>query len=65
MYINDEQISIAALAAQYDLILTENLKLRQDRTDLRRENSAQASKINSLQTQIDKLKEGTKENNIG
>jgi cell division protein FtsB len=65
MYVNDGKITIAALAAQYDLLLTENLKLRQDRTDLRREKSAQASKINSLETEVDKLKEQIKESNIG
>jgi predicted nuclease with TOPRIM domain len=56
-YPNDDHISVAALAAQYDIILTENLKLRQDRTDLRRENSAQAGRINSLEVMNAKLKE--------
>jgi cell division protein FtsB len=66
-YINDNKvgISIAALATQYDQVLTENINMRQERTDLRRENSAQAAKINSLETEIDKLKEQIKESNIG
>jgi cell division protein FtsB len=49
--------TVAEITTLYDNLLTENLKLRDDRIKLQKENSYLLGKIHSLETENSKLKE--------